>query len=285
MIRHIDAPGVIDAGSEIHYRFHRRTDPSEYPQVHDFFELTLMVEGTMRVQACGRGRTLARGALMLLRPGDVHSRFSGEGCAYINLAFPSHTVQSLFEFLGLPECLGALLALPDAPCVQLPSGETTLLQARLQQLSRFSPSQAHRTRAELRRLLLDVFHEWFVPLVQTDTAPEGWPAWFQDLLRFLDDPEHLGMNLEELAQTTGRSREHICRTFRRCLNTTPQAYLNGKRLECARSLLLHTDLTILEVCYGSGFQSVSRFYHAFREMYGTAPMRLRRAPHPPQTGA
>ena len=34
MIRHIDAPGVIDAGSEIHYRFHRRTDPSEYPEMY-----------------------------------------------------------------------------------------------------------------------------------------------------------------------------------------------------------------------------------------------------------
>ena len=37
MLYQVNATGTIDPRIEMHYRFHQKIDPSQYPQVHDFY--------------------------------------------------------------------------------------------------------------------------------------------------------------------------------------------------------------------------------------------------------
>ena len=46
MLYKVNAIGTIDPKSEMHYRFHQKIDSSIYPQVHDFYEISLITNGS-----------------------------------------------------------------------------------------------------------------------------------------------------------------------------------------------------------------------------------------------
>ena len=45
----VNAESVFLDRHESHYRFHTHIDSAQYPQVHDFYEFTLMAAGTMEL--------------------------------------------------------------------------------------------------------------------------------------------------------------------------------------------------------------------------------------------
>ena len=49
-----------------------------------------------------------------------------------------------------------------------------------------------------------------------------------------------------------------------------------------RNLLLHSDQKVIDVAYAAGFQSLSRFYHLFKQEFGVSPMQYRRGEKPVQ---
>mgnify|MGYP003319340886 CR=1 FL=1 len=53
----------------------------------------------------------------------------------------------------------------------------------------------------------------------------------------------------------------------------PTAYINMLRMEYAVSLLLHSDLMVLEVGLESGYQSEEYFYQMFLQQIGKSPQK------------
>ena len=52
---------------------------------------------------------------------------------------------------------------------------------------------------------------------------------------------------------------------------TPNRYLTERRVELACQLLADPEKSILDVAYGSGFGTQSRFYLAFKQITGMTP--------------
>ncbi len=274
MLHRINAEGTIDPDSEMHYRFHRKIDPSIYPQVHDFYELTLVTSGAMCVTVNGEMQELPPGALLLIRPGDVHIRQAEGGCHHINVAFPARVVTGMFQYLGEPGAQRKILESKRPPMAVLTAGNCLLLQTRLETLNLLPISQPRAVCMALRRLMLDVMLEYILPAL---SGPQkmACPDWFRILLKQLDSPECLLWNLSDLVRFSGHTKEHLCRSFKRYLGVTPITYLNAKRLNYAANLLLHSDQKIIDVAYAVGFQSLSRFYHLFKQEFGVPPMQYR----------
>ena len=65
--------------------------------------------------------------------------------------------------------------------------------------------------------------------------------------------------------------------FQKTFGTTLINYLTQHRLSHAQRLLATTDLTIAEVAFDSGFNSISRFNDAFRRACGCPPREYRRS--------
>ena len=59
------------------------------------------------------------------------------------------------------------------------------------------------------------------------------------------------------------------------LGTTPISYRNGLRLAEARRLMQTTTLTIHDIAYHVGFQSVQEFNRLFRRETGCSPSQFR----------
>ncbi|WP_204335981.1 helix-turn-helix domain-containing protein [Leptobacterium flavescens] len=83
------------------------------------------------------------------------------------------------------------------------------------------------------------------------------------------------LKIEDFAKLCGRSLSAFKRDFKNCFNNTPSRWLNDKRLEYAKTLLIGSDLSISEVCYESGFKNTSHFTRAFKQKYQSTPRQFK----------
>jgi transcriptional regulator GlxA family with amidase domain len=83
------------------------------------------------------------------------------------------------------------------------------------------------------------------------------------------------LSLDELASAGSVSNAYCCELFQVALHTTPITYRNGLRLAEARRLMQTTDLTIHDIAYRVGFQSVREFNRLFRRNTGCSPSQFR----------
>ncbi|HEU0177055.1 MAG TPA: AraC family transcriptional regulator [Blastocatellia bacterium] len=85
------------------------------------------------------------------------------------------------------------------------------------------------------------------------------------------------ITIDEMAGVACLSTNHFLRTFRQAFRQTPHQFLTAQRLERARKLLLHTDLSVTDVCLSVGFESLGSFSSLFRREMGASPEQFRRA--------
>jgi AraC family transcriptional regulator, exoenzyme S synthesis regulatory protein ExsA len=83
------------------------------------------------------------------------------------------------------------------------------------------------------------------------------------------------LQLEEFARLCGRSLSAFKRDFKSLYHQTPGKWLNEKRLEYAKALLLTSDLNVNEICYESGFRNSSHFNKTFKDKYEVTPKQFR----------
>jgi AraC-like DNA-binding protein len=79
------------------------------------------------------------------------------------------------------------------------------------------------------------------------------------------------IDLDELARVANFSRYHFLRAFRRAFHATPHEYLTRKRIERAKELLAESELTVTEICFEVGFESLGSFSTLFRKIVGWSP--------------
>ncbi|WP_151082283.1 helix-turn-helix transcriptional regulator [Nocardioides cynanchi] len=84
------------------------------------------------------------------------------------------------------------------------------------------------------------------------------------------------LDLEELAAGVHMSSGHLSRQFRAAYGETPYAYLMTRRIERAMALLRRGDLSVTEVCFAVGYQSLGTFSTRFTELVGMSPSTYRR---------
>ena len=90
-------------------------------------------------------------------------------------------------------------------------------------------------------------------------------------MRYLDG--HLGsdLTLDELAARAGLNRTYFITLFRKLNGVTPWEYITARRIERSLELLLHGDMSVLEIAVTCGFNSASNFNRAFRKVTGLSP--------------
>lgn len=83
----------------------------------------------------------------------------------------------------------------------------------------------------------------------------------------LDHP----LNLEAMARAAHFSRFHFLRAFFKTFRETPHQYLARKRIERAKELLANSELSITEICFAVGFESLGSFSARFHKTVGWSP--------------
>lgn len=86
------------------------------------------------------------------------------------------------------------------------------------------------------------------------------------------------LDVQALARDVGMSAGHLSRQFKAAYGEPPYAYLMTRRIERAQALLRRGDLSVTEVCFMVGCQSLGTFSTRFTELVGVPPSVFKRDP-------
>jgi AraC-like DNA-binding protein len=84
------------------------------------------------------------------------------------------------------------------------------------------------------------------------------------------------LDLDRMAAESGFSKFHFARSFKDAFEETPAQYLTRRRVERAKDLLRHANLTVTEICRLVGFSSLGSFSTRFTELVGMSPSAYQR---------
>lgn len=83
------------------------------------------------------------------------------------------------------------------------------------------------------------------------------------------------LSLEGVADEVHVSPFHFCKIFKRATGLTFTDYVNRARVEKAKRMLMRPQVTITDVAYDVGFQSLSHFNRCFRRIASESPTGFR----------
>jgi len=95
-----------------------------------------------------------------------------------------------------------------------------------------------------------------------------------DLEAYMNHHYQYNIPLSSFAKLAGRSLSTFKRDFTRLFETTPEKWLQQKRLEQAHYLISKQKLRPSEVYLEVGFENLSHFSFAFKKLFGLTPTEL-----------
>jgi AraC-like DNA-binding protein len=81
--------------------------------------------------------------------------------------------------------------------------------------------------------------------------------------------------IRRLASVSGVSEAHFARSFKQAFGIPPHRYLLTRRIERAKALLRDTDLSVTDVAFQTGWNSLGTFGRIFRDITGESPGEVR----------
>ncbi|MBA4030906.1 MAG: AraC family transcriptional regulator [Planctomyces sp.] len=90
--------------------------------------------------------------------------------------------------------------------------------------------------------------------------------------KWIEEP----LSTTELADAVELSPRQLSRLFKEHLGVTPGHFYLEVRLERARQMLIHSDLSVIAIALACGFQSQSHFSRVYRDKFGVPPRSSRK---------
>ena len=244
------------------------SDPT-FEEQHDYVSIALVMAGAFAYRSSAGSGDLCSGSALL---GSPHARFScthkhGAGDRCIAFQFSAECYDELLSLLG-PAKAGMTF-----PRVALPvCVGSAVLFARAEALA-----NAH-SNAGTHELALGVVSWVAGTLNRRGCEQKPAPAQAQAMLavaRAIDEDVSADHSVAVLSAQASMSPFHFIRCFKRVVGTTPHTYVRIARLRQAARLLRDPSLSISAVAFESGFQDLSVFNHAFRQIFALTPRELR----------
>ena len=258
---------------------------SRTPHIHRELELGYVLRGEAALRIGGEDVHLRARDGYLIRPLEVHE-FHAEARDAMILAV--QISPRIFEgFLTEAPTLryggGALLrgALKDADADRR-------LFAMCLALARLYLTHPRGYECDCFALTADILALLERSLPSEGLTQEAWLPLRRRMERFAAILDHIDENfrrkllLEEIAQIEGLTMPYLSHLFRDTLGMPFQEYLKKKRFEYARSLLLGTRRSLLDISLESGFSDARYMIRMFEEEFGCSPREYRRKNAPRQ---
>ncbi len=101
-----------------------------------------------------------------------------------------------------------------------------------------------------------------------------------DIQRYIADNAQNDLTLEQMAAMHYVSKYYLTRIFKDITGYTFKDYLILHRLSIAKDLLIHTDLSVTDVCFQSGYNNINHFIRIFKNYEGVTPYQYKKSYKP-----
>ena len=246
-----------------------RQEPISWPQGNAAAELHYTVTGCGIVEFGGRRHLLSPGSMLFSPVGKPYRYYPAPGgwtVNWIRIHTPRNAnkphAQRPFRMLRMAEDF--LIFRPDA------SGNPTLTERfeTIYRLAAEGDAGRIRAAAELYALLCTLACELEQSSGSGDRSRHLIDTAIDCIERSFSEP----LPLHRLCEACGGiSEQYLCRLFRMHTGMKPTEYINRRRLEHARRLLVETTLSVADIAAQSGFESVSYFHRLWKRYEYSTP--------------
>ena len=255
---------------------------------HQEWEAVIITHGSCVVAAGNRKVTLCAGEGFFINAGVLHGCWdgTGSGCMFHSIVFHPRLVGGSLDSIFHQGYVQPLLDNPGLELVTLdpliPWQEQALeaIETAWQQCVREEQGYVFRVRSALSELAV-LLHSNIPCTIQ----PAGTKAMrdgerIKAMLSCIHEYYGSELNTEKIAASASISESECLRCFRSTIGTTPIQYLKQYRIQQAARQLSETDDKVADIASRCGFQDMSYFTRAFRELKGCVPTQYRKNASP-----
>lgn len=263
------ADRFIDMNTEISYRYVYSDTEYFVNHYHDYFEVFLILEGSVLHLVNDAVIKLNKGSLVFIRPEDRHtySLEKSKKFSMLNLTFSAKTANELFGYLGEGFPKTQLLTANLPPEVHLDSFELEKFLKRANGLGAIDPKDTYGLKTALRILLFDIFVKYFS---EQEASEENIPLWLDEMCGKIMRNNRFALGSEYFFSLSNKSREHISRCMKKYTGMTVTEYINMLRLNFIANMLRNSNHSISDIVYDSGFNNMSWASEQFKKKYGVS---------------
>lgn len=272
----LTAERFVNMQTGISYRYVYSETEYFRPHFHDYFEIFLVLEGTVTHLINGQSVPLSRGSLVFVRPKDVHNYVlkPGDSFSMLNITFTAETADSLLAYLGEGFSGQRLLQMPLSPYVILGEDEQAYILSRMTGICTIDENDHIRLKTALRILLFRILTRFFGDV--REEAERRIPDWLSELCSEMKSDGNFIQGTQRMLELTDKSREHIARSFQKYLGVTPSEFVNDLRLRMIANMLKNSNHDISEIIFDSGFSNISWASRLFKKKYAVTMSEYRK---------
>lgn len=135
-----------------------------------------------------------------------------------------------------------------------------------------SPSSSIYNKLFDSRLINDILCDLLMENFKTESAEARTPDYLQEMKNLFDIDYQENYALDELEEHFNISKYRLCREFHTYFGESPKQYLNNRRIDIAKDLLLTTDYRIHEIGSLVGLENTNHFINLFKKRTGLTPL-------------
>ena len=270
----LSAERFVDMETGCSYRYVNSRTEHFRPHMHDYCEIFIMLDGNAMHTANGKERRLTTGDTVFIRPDDYHdyAPIDERPFNFLNLTFTKETLDSLFSYLSDGYDKDVLLSSPQPPTVRLSHSAFSEIERDMERIRAIAPEATDKRKTAIRILLMNLFVKVF-----TEFEPEEeLPAWLSEVCEKMKHEGNFPFGISRMVELSGKSREHLTRSMRKCMGLSPSEFVNDLRLNYIANMLRNSNHSVLDIIFDSGFNTVSHASTLFREKYGMSMSEFRK---------
>lgn len=246
--------------------------PMSRPDRHNEIEVNLLTAGSLTYLLGGRRISIEASRVAVFWAAIPHQIVAFEGQApYFVVTVPlSGFLSAGLELSIVNRILHGELVM-DAPA---DACDELKFQQWERELRDGDPTCARAVRLEVQARLLRLGRA--VSESPTPRYPEPTLSRADQLACYIARNYQEPLTSKRIAADNGLHANYAMNLFRRAFGTTMTAFITQHRVSHAQRLLVTTDDPIVEIAFGAGFRSLSRFNEAFKAACGCSPREYRK---------
>lgn len=235
---------------------------------HEFYEIEMILLGDADCVINGKKHSVSKGDVYFVTPADVHS-FCPKG-----KDVPLKLVCVQFdEKIIEPNIMLQFLNLKSGKCIHLSPYEFEhayrLFLCALDEYKNDLPYKSVTLKNLIENIVILFIRNF--DIVSGEMSGEI----MQKAVVYLHSRFKDGISLSDVSKYCGLSQSYFSHSFKEFCGVSFMEYLDKLRFEYAENLLKNTHLSITEVCYSSGFKSVTNFNRRFLKKHSISPTEYR----------
>ncbi len=232
------------------------------PHWHDYFELEIVLVGKGEHIYNNTDYLLSRGSIYLMSYYDFHELSAQEDMQILKLQFNENVLpKQLNDFLFLSH---------NRFCCSVDENEILHIIKLFDILKREESSGGLFSEILIKNLIAEII----ITVIRNSAQDENTviPTLLQKAVAYIHNNFRESLSLGSLAKHCNVTPNYLGVQFSKKMGISFSDYLNTVRLRYACNLLDGTDLSVKEIAFSSGYNSVEYFGYIFKKALSTSPL-------------